>query len=66
MFRVRSAQRIKISDTDLIKRLVLIVLCFAAYLSVRMFVGRPRVVKGKLLKHDFIVGNSSYKYVQSN
>ncbi|KAK2152979.1 hypothetical protein LSH36_312g01017 [Paralvinella palmiformis] len=46
VFRVRSAQRIKISDTDLIKRLVLIVLLFAAYLSVRMVVGRPHIVKG--------------------
>ena len=47
VFRVRSAQRIKISDADLIKRLVIIVLLFAAYLTVRMVVGRPRVVKGK-------------------
>ena len=46
VFRVRSAQRIKISDADLIKRLVIIVMLFAAYLSVRMVVGRPRVVKG--------------------
>lgn len=47
MFRVRSAQRIKISDADLIKRLVIIVLIFAAFLSGRTIAGRPRVVKGK-------------------
>ena len=49
VFRVRSAQRVKISDTDLIKRLVLIVLLFSAYLTVRMVVGRPRVVKGQTI-----------------
>ncbi|CAI9727797.1 probable G-protein coupled receptor CG31760 [Octopus vulgaris] len=47
VFRVRSAQRIKISDADLIKRLVIIVLIFAAFLSGRTIAGRPRVVKGK-------------------
>ncbi|KAK2175881.1 hypothetical protein NP493_697g01005 [Ridgeia piscesae] len=46
VFRVRSAQRIKISDTDLIKRLALIVLIFGAYLSVRMVIGRPQIVNG--------------------
>ena len=49
VFRVRSAQRIKISDSDLIKRLFIIVLLFAVYLSVRMVVGRPHVVKGEFL-----------------
>ena len=47
VFRVRSAQRIKISDTDLIKRLALIVLIFSAFLTVRMVIGRPRLVGGE-------------------
>lgn len=47
VFRVRSAQRIKISDGDLIKRLVIIVMIFAVYLSGRTIAGRPKVVKGK-------------------
>ncbi len=46
VFRVRSARAIKISDADLLKRLCGIVLIFAIFLSVRMVVGRPRVVKG--------------------
>ncbi|KAI0228645.1 hypothetical protein LSAT2_020913 [Lamellibrachia satsuma] len=46
VFRVRSAQRIKISDTDLMKRLALIVLIFGAYLTVRTVIGRPRLVEG--------------------
>lgn len=44
---MRSAQRIKISDTDLIKRLVIIVLIFAAYSAARTVAGTPRVVQGK-------------------
>ena len=51
VFRVRSAQRVKISDPDLIKRLLLVVLLFAAYLTVRMVVGRPHVVKGEYGSH---------------
>ncbi|RUS88962.1 hypothetical protein EGW08_003298, partial [Elysia chlorotica] len=47
VFRVRSAQRIKISDGDLIKRLVFIVLVFAAYLTARTIAGMPKVVEGK-------------------
>ena len=47
MFRVRSAQRIKISDTDLIKRLAFIVLIFGTYLTVRMVLGPPTLVKGE-------------------
>ncbi|KAL4234147.1 hypothetical protein ACF0H5_005800 [Mactra antiquata] len=47
VFRVRSAQRIKISDTDLIKRLVIISLIFAAYSAARTVAGTPRVVQGK-------------------
>ncbi|CAD5123151.1 DgyrCDS11521 [Dimorphilus gyrociliatus] len=45
VFRVRSAQRVKISDTDLIKRLLFIVLLFSVYLTVRMVIGRPKVMK---------------------
>ena len=55
VFRVRSAQRIKISDTDLIKRLILIVLLFAAYLTVRMVVGPPRVIKGMESMHHYAI-----------
>jgi len=47
VFRVRSAQRIKISDADLIKRLLIIVLIFAAYSAARTIAGTPRVVQGK-------------------
>ncbi|XP_071083633.1 probable G-protein coupled receptor CG31760 isoform X2 [Haliotis cracherodii] len=47
VFRVRSAARIKISDGDLIKRLIVIVLVFAAYLTARTVAGMPRVVQGK-------------------
>ena len=46
VFRVRSAQRVKISDTDLIKRLLLIIFVFAAYLTARTIAGPPRVVEG--------------------
>ncbi len=46
VFRVRSAQRIKISDGDLIKRLEAIVLIFASYLAARTTAGMPRVVEG--------------------
>ena len=49
VFRVRSAQRVKISDTDLIKRLILIVFVFAAYLTARTIAGPPRVVEGEFL-----------------
>ncbi|XP_062614926.1 probable G-protein coupled receptor CG31760 [Saccostrea cucullata] len=47
VFRVRSAQRVKISDGDLIKRLLLITLVCAAYLTARTIAGTPRVVEGK-------------------
>ncbi|XP_060594332.1 probable G-protein coupled receptor CG31760 [Ruditapes philippinarum] len=47
VFRVRSAQRIKISDTDLIKRLIIISLLFAVYSVARTVAGTPRVVQGK-------------------
>ena len=48
VFRVRSARAIKISDTDLIKRLCAIVIIFAIFLTVRMVLGRPRVKKGEI------------------
>ena len=48
VFRVRSAQRVKISDTDLIKRLLLVVFVFAAYLTARTIAGPPRVVEGNI------------------
>ena len=51
VFRVRSARAIKISDADLIKRLCGIVLIFAIFLSVRMVVGRPEIVRGECY-HD--------------
>ncbi|ESO87905.1 hypothetical protein LOTGIDRAFT_127003, partial [Lottia gigantea] len=47
VFRVRSAQRVKISDGDLIKRLFCMVMIIISYLSVRTFVGMPEVVQGK-------------------
>ncbi|PVD21196.1 hypothetical protein C0Q70_19364 [Pomacea canaliculata] len=47
VFRVRSAQRIKISDGDLIKRLLVIVFVFSVYLTARTVAGTPRVVQGK-------------------
>ncbi|XP_041376919.1 probable G-protein coupled receptor CG31760 [Gigantopelta aegis] len=47
VFRVRSAQRVKISDGDLIKRLSAIVFVFAAYLISRTIVAPPRIVQGK-------------------
>ncbi|XP_064610873.1 LOW QUALITY PROTEIN: probable G-protein coupled receptor CG31760 [Liolophura sinensis] len=47
VFRVRSAQRVKISDYDLIKRLIIVVLLFAGFLTARMVAGRPKVVEGK-------------------
>ncbi|XP_052061288.1 probable G-protein coupled receptor 158 [Mytilus californianus] len=47
VFRVRSAQRVKISDTDLIKRLLLIIFVFAAFLTARTIAGPPQVVEGK-------------------
>ncbi|XP_074645793.1 metabotropic glycine receptor-like [Tubulanus polymorphus] len=47
VFRVKSAQRIKISDTDLIKRLAFITFLFCAWMSVRTVVGRPKVIQGK-------------------
>lgn len=49
---MRSAQRIKISDTDLIKRLVIVVLIFAAYSAARTVAGTPRVVQGRLERHS--------------
>ncbi|KAK7500249.1 hypothetical protein BaRGS_00008472, partial [Batillaria attramentaria] len=45
VFRVRSAQRIKISDGDLIKRLIVIVFVFSVYLTARTVAGTPRVVQ---------------------
>ncbi|XP_012942258.2 probable G-protein coupled receptor 158 [Aplysia californica] len=48
VFRVRSAQRIKISDGDLIKRLLVIVFIFAAYLTARTVAGMPRIVEVKI------------------
>ncbi|KAL5021248.1 hypothetical protein ScPMuIL_000403 [Solemya velum] len=47
VFRVRSAQRVKISDSNLIKRLLLIVSVFAAYTTARTIAGTPRVIEGK-------------------
>ncbi|WAR11603.1 Y1760-like protein [Mya arenaria] len=47
VFRVRSAQRIKISDTDLMKRLLIIVFIFGTYCAARTMAGMPRVVQGK-------------------
>ncbi|KAK6178317.1 hypothetical protein SNE40_013116 [Patella caerulea] len=47
VFRVRSAQRVKISDGDLIKRLFCMVVIIAAYLSARTVVGMPRVIQGR-------------------
>ncbi|BFZ12928.1 hypothetical protein BsWGS_15967 [Bradybaena similaris] len=47
VFRVRSAQRIKISDGDLIKRLLVIVFVFSAFLAARTVAGMPTVVEGK-------------------
>lgn len=47
VFRVRSAQRIKISDGDLIKRLLVIVFVFAAFLTARTVAGMPTVVEGE-------------------
>ncbi|CAG5132424.1 unnamed protein product, partial [Candidula unifasciata] len=47
VFRVRSAQRVKISDADLIKRLVIIVLVFAGYLTARTVAAMPSVVQGR-------------------
>jgi G protein-coupled receptor 158 len=52
VFRVRSAQRVKISDADLIKRLLIIVLVFAAYLTARTVAGTPSVVQGKIRVHS--------------
>ena len=46
VFRVRSAQRIKISDTDLVKRLLIIVFIFGAYCAARTMAGMPTVVTG--------------------
>lgn len=59
VFRVRSATRIKITDSGLIKRLFIIVAVFVAFLIARMIWGRPRVVIGmsqiklKSLKNTF-------------
>ncbi|KAJ8302765.1 hypothetical protein KUTeg_019161 [Tegillarca granosa] len=47
VFRVRSAQRVKISDTDLIKRLLLVIFVFVAYLTARTIAGTPTVIEGK-------------------
>jgi len=47
VFQVRSAQRVRISDADLIKRLLLIVFVFAICLMIRMLVAQPRAVTGK-------------------
>ncbi|XP_064641576.1 metabotropic glycine receptor-like [Lineus longissimus] len=47
VFRVKSAQRVKISDTDLIKRLAIIASIFLAWMAVRTVVGRPQVVQGR-------------------
>jgi G protein-coupled receptor 158 len=46
---VRSAQRIKISDGDLIKRLLVIIFIFSVYLTARTVAGTPRVVEGEKL-----------------
>ena len=48
VFRVRSAQRVKISDGDLIKRLLLITFVCAAYLTARTIAGTPRVAEGTM------------------
>ncbi|XP_069112828.1 metabotropic glycine receptor-like [Argopecten irradians] len=47
VFRVRSAQRVKISDADLIKRLLIIIFICAAYLTARTIAGTPRVIEGR-------------------
>lgn len=49
VFRVRSATRIKITDSGLIKRLGIIVAVFVAFLIARMIWGRPHVIVGKLI-----------------
>ncbi|GAU95413.1 hypothetical protein RvY_07035-2 [Ramazzottius varieornatus] len=46
VFRVRSAQRVKITDNNLVKRLCLIVGFFAFYLTVRTVVAPPEVKVG--------------------
>ena len=54
VFRVRSAQRIKISDGDLIKRLVVIVFVFSVYLTARTVAGTPRVIQGLSSPSSFL------------
>ncbi|OWA52294.1 putative G-protein coupled receptor [Hypsibius exemplaris] len=46
VFRVRSAQRVKITDNDLVKRLCLIVAMFASFLTIRTVVSPPEVKVG--------------------
>jgi G protein-coupled receptor 158 len=46
VFHVKSAQPVKITDSDLIKRLLLIVLVYGVVMTVRMVAARPRVVTG--------------------
>jgi hypothetical protein len=50
VFRVKSAQTIKITDADLMKRLLLIVLVFAVVMAVRMVAARPCIVAGQCVR----------------
>ena len=52
VFRVRSAQRVRISDIDLIKRLGIIVSFVIVFLSARMVFSPPTVQQGKLECHE--------------
>lgn len=47
VFRVRSARTLRISDTDLIKRLGILVLVAAVYVSLRTVWGRPHAAAGR-------------------
>jgi len=46
VFRVRSATQVKITDTNLMKRLVIIVAFFVTFLALRTAIGRPTVTEG--------------------
>ncbi|XP_077982612.1 putative G-protein coupled receptor CG31760 isoform X2 [Glandiceps talaboti] len=49
VFRVRSAARVRITDNDLIKRLLFIVAVFVGYVTIWTIVDRPHVVNTKTL-----------------
>lgn len=67
VFRVRSAQRVKITDNNLMKRLFLIALTFSSYLTIRTVVSPPEVIVSKTDQNlkAFLCSTDYWDYCQA-